>query len=84
MTKGEYLKRAKSLYNSGEISGEVYDSMIMNADYFCDEDENLYQGLYQGGLPATYAELEYSDFDNPEAILGARFDDVNYLRYRER
>ncbi len=54
------------------------DSMIENADVFCDEDEREY------GLPSTYAEVEYDDFDNPEAILGARFDDMNYLRYMER
>ena len=52
--------------------------MVMNADVFCDGDESKY------GLPSTYAEIEYSDFDNPEAIDGARFDDMNYLRYTER
>lgn len=35
-------------------------------------------------IPRTYAEIEYDDFDDPEAIMGARFDDMNYLRYRER
>ena len=35
-------------------------------------------------LPSTYAEVEYDDFDNPEAVDGARFDDMNYLRYTER
>lgn len=37
-----------------------------------------------GFLPRTYAEVEYEDFDNPEAVAGCHFDDMNYLRYRER
>lgn len=78
MKRSEYLKRAFEAYNEGRVSGEVYDSMVMNADVFCDEDE------YEGNLPSTYAEVEYSDFDSPEAIDGARFDDMNYLRYTER
>ena len=52
--------------------------MVENADVFCDEDEREYS------LPSTYAEVEYDNFDNPEAIDGARFDDMNYLRYTER
>lgn len=79
MTRRQYCKRAKELYNSGKISKEVCDSMIMNADEFCDEEDD-----YEYGLPSTYAEIEYSDFESPEAVLGARFDDMNYLRYTER
>ncbi len=78
MKRSEYLQRAFDAYNEGRISEEVYDSMVMNADVFCDEDED------EGGLPSTYAEVEYDDFDNPEAIAGAKFDDMNYLRYTER
>ena len=74
MQRSEYLQRAFEAYNEGKISREVYDSMVMNADVFCDED----------GLPSTYAEVEYDDFDNLEAIAGARFDDMNYLHYMER
>ena len=36
------------------------------------------------GLPSGYAEIEYSDFDNAEAIDGARFDDANFSHYMER
>lgn len=79
MKRSEYLRRAFEAYNEGRISDEAYDSMVENADVFCDEDED--DGY---GLPSTYAEIEYSDFDNPEAIAGARFDDMNYLRYTER
>lgn len=78
MKRDEYLKRALELYDSGQVNGEVYDAIIMNADTFCDDEED------EGGLPETYAEIEYSDFDNPEAITGAGFDDMNYLRYMER
>ena len=52
--------------------------MVMNADEFCeDSDEDC-------NLPSTYAEIEYDDFDSLEAMDGARFDDMNYLRYMER
>ena len=77
MKRSEYLKRAFHLYNSGKVSGEVYDAMQLNADIFCDADE-------EGGLPETYAEVEYDDFENSEALDGARWDDMNYLRYMER
>jgi hypothetical protein len=53
--------------------------MVMNVSIFCEEDED---GSY--GLPDTYAEVEYDDFDNPEAIEGARWDDMNYQHYMER
>lgn len=82
MKRDEYFKRAADLYGSGQVSGEVYDAMIMNADVFCDDDED--RDGCEGGLPSTYAEIEYPDFDNPEAVAGARFDDMNYLRYTER
>ena len=78
MKRSEYLQRAFEAYSEGRISSEVYDSMVENADVFCDEDEREYV------LPSTYAEVEYDDLDNPEAIAGARFDDMNYLRYTER
>ena len=35
-------------------------------------------------LPKGYAEVEYDDFDDPEAVLGARWDDMNYQHYIER
>ncbi len=78
MKRSEYLTRAFEAYNAGRITEEVYDSMVNNADVFCDEEED------EGGLPSTYAEIEYPDFDNAEAIEGAKFDDMNYLRYMER
>lgn len=80
MKRIDYFTRAAELYGSGKISGEVYDAMILNADEFC-EDEN---DDFSDFLPDTYAEVEYSDFESPEAILGARWDDMNYMHYRER
>lgn len=78
MTKAEYLKRALDAYNEGRIDADTYDAMVMNADIFTDDTDE------HSNLPATYAEVEYSDFDSPEAVDGARFDDMNYLRYTER
>lgn len=81
MKKSTYEKKAFDLYSSGEITGEVYDAMIMNADQFCDEDEDEQCG---GFLPSWYAEIEYDDMSSYEAYCGCQFDDMNYLRYRER
>ena len=82
MKRREYLKKAFEAFNEGRISEEAYDAMIMNADIFCDDDED--DDEYGYGLPRTYAEIEYDDFDDPEAIEGARWDDKNYLFYTER
>lgn len=80
MKRSEYMNRALEALTNGTISQEAYDAACMNADIFCDDDEDS----CTGNLPDTYAEIEYDDFDNPEAILGARFDDMNYLHYMER
>lgn len=77
MGKHEYLQRALDAYQDGRISEEVYENMIANVEIFCEEDDEC-------GLPRTYAEAEYDDFDNAEAVEGARFDDRNYQRYMER
>ena len=77
MNKNEYLKRVRKLYDKNKISTEAYDTMIENADVFCDDDNEY-------GLPSTYAEIEYDDMDSPEAILGSRWDDMNYRYYMER
>ena len=77
MTRSSYMKRAFDALNSGRIDEAAYDAMVMNADLFVDEEESCQ-------IPSTYAEIEYDDFDDPEAIAGARFDDMNFLRYFER
>ena len=80
MTRNEYFKRALELLNSDNITVEVYDAMLMNADCFVDEED---VGI-DPRFPKGYAEIEYSDFENAEAVSGARFDDMNYQRYIER
>ena len=80
MKRSDYMKQAFDAYNSGRIDADTYDCMIQNADIFCDDDEDD----EDDGLPSTYAEVEYDDFDDPEAIDGARWDDMNYLFYTER
>lgn len=35
-------------------------------------------------FPAGYVEVEYDNFENADAIDGARFDDLNFQRYYER
>lgn len=77
MKRNEYFERARKLYDDDKISGEVYDAMIINADEFCDDDDYY-------GLPSTYAEIEYDDMESPEAIMGSRWDDMNYRWYMER
>lgn len=82
MKRSEYMKRALTALDEGRITEQTYDAMLLNAEFFCDEDEE--DDWRAGNLPETYAEIEYDDFDDPEAILGARFDDMNYTRYMER
>ena len=40
MKRSEYLEKAFEAYNSGKVSEEAYDAMIMNADVFCDDEED--------------------------------------------
>lgn len=47
----------------------------------CDTIDTM---IHEYQLPSTYAEIEYEDFDNPEAVDGARWDDKNYTHYMER
>ena len=76
MNRDKYIRIACELYNTGEITGDVYDAIILNADEFCDDDDDQ--------LPPTYSEIEYDDMEDPEAILGSRWDDANFSHYIER
>lgn len=80
MTRYDYIKSVQDAYDSGRVDGATYDIMMQNADIFTDDefDDEHYQ------LPPSYSEIEYNDFDDMEAVMGARFDDLNYLRYTER
>ena len=82
MKTGEYMRHALDLFDSGKISAEVYDAIVQNADIFCDDDDD--DDCDDPRFPDSYAEIEYDDFDDPEAILGSRFDDMNFLRHFER
>lgn len=80
MKRNEYLRRAFEALNEGRIDEETYDAMVMNADIFCEDEDEC-------GLPDTYAELEYTSEQlesDPEAINGAQWDDMNYRHYTER
>ena len=63
---------------------EVFDEFDMDEELEMNEIASILNFREQEQIPRTYAEIEYNDFDDPEAIMGARFDDMNYLRYRER
>ena len=39
MKRDQYLERAFEAYNGGKISEEAYDAILMNADAFCDDEE---------------------------------------------
>jgi hypothetical protein len=45
MTRSEYVKRALDLYNSGKISEDTYDAMMLNIDYFVDDDEEIWEAI---------------------------------------
>ncbi len=81
MTKSEYLQRALDAYDTGRVDEATYDAMVLNADIFCDDDEE------DNPLPPWYAEVEYTSEQlesDPIAIEGAKFDDMNFRRYMER
>lgn len=79
MKRSEYRGKAFELWASGQVSDEVYDAMIMNEDAFCEDDCD-----WDDRLPDSYCEIEYADMESEEAVIGCRFDDMNYLRYMER
>ena len=81
MSRSEYMKKAHEALTDNRISDETYWQMVMNADIFCDDEEDRDERF-----PAAYAEVDYGDriWYDAEAIEGARFDDMNYTRYFER
>ena len=81
MKWNEYMARLNEALEAGRISEDAYNAAVDNASIFCDDED---EDDWPDNLPETYAEIEYDDFDDPEAILGARFDDLNYMRYMER
>ena len=43
MTKKQYLEKAVKLLESGKITSEVYDAMVINADEFVDKKEKRWR-----------------------------------------
>jgi len=80
MKRSEYTNRLRNAFAEGRISEDAFWAALDNADIFCDDDEEDEDVR----LPEGYAEIEYDNFDSAEAIDGARFDDMNYMRYMER
>lgn len=39
MTKREYLMNLVAAYNAGKISAAAYDAALLEADSFCDDEE---------------------------------------------
>ena len=79
MKRRDYRGKAFELWETGKVSDEVYDAMIMNEDAFCEDDDD-----WDDRFPAGYCEIEYEDMESEEAVRGCAFDDMNYLRYYER
>lgn len=78
------------------IDAEYLDYVLYGTDYLDDPSEPIftidickpeYDEHDDDGderLPRGYCEIEYDDMESEEAVLGCRFDDMNYLRYMER
>ena len=78
-------------YSTGTSECAKYDDMTEEETkrYYVNDEENCpywndFESNDDSFLPRTYAEIEYNDLDTPEAMSGCHFDDMNYLRYRER
>lgn len=78
MTRSEYMQQLEELYADGKLDDDAMDALVTAADSMQFDPEPDCR------FPKGYAEIEYSDFDNAEAIEGAKFDDRNFLRYFER
>ena len=63
---------------------EVLDEWDMDEELDFNEVDFVRHFREQEKLPSTYAEIEYDDMESPEAIIGSRWDDMNYLRYMNR
>ena len=78
-------------YSTGTSECARYDDMTEEETerYYVNDEENCpYWNDFESNdgsfLPRAYAEIEYDDLNTPEAMSGCHFDDMNYLRYRER
>lgn len=85
MTRSEYAKRASDLYDSGKISEDTYDAMMLNIDCFVDDEEetweatDVYGNHYEFDSEADvymfcYNYIEKALCDDPEEFHIAIFE----------
>ena len=72
----EYIEEQMENGYSEDDAAKMW--FCLYADSWDDDDDD------RSNFPESYCEIEYDDMDSEEAVMGARFDDMNYLRYRER
>ena len=46
MTRDRYFEKARNLYENGEIDEATYDAIAMNADQFCEPEEDREEEAY--------------------------------------
>jgi len=80
MKREIYMERARKLFEEDKIDADVFWAMMENADVFCEDDDEYEEDR----LPQSYAEIEYDEYDSYEAVVGSRWDDMNYQHYMER
>lgn len=64
MNRDEYLKSAFDNFNSGKISAEAYDAILMNADLFADDGEE-----WDDGVLESEAEEPSRDYESLETQM---------------
>lgn len=84
MKYSEFLDRIRCARACGTLSESTYAALDNISEDEFDSVESLFYPDYHDSIPADYAEIDYGDRDDCEAYSGQRFDDLNYLRYRER
>lgn len=83
----EVMRLAKKFedsgYNKDSLSSNQWAFVLEVGKQLIEDSEST----CSSNLPETYAEIDYGDrldMNDPEAIDGARFDDLNRQRYMER
>ena len=73
------IKAAEQVLIDNGIEPDEADTVLQAIGYVLLDTE-----LYDDCLPRTYAEIDYGDRDDVEAIEGTKWDDMNYRYYTER
>lgn len=58
MKREEYFEKARELYENGEIDGDVYDAIVMNAYAFCEDELYIEDIIMSDKLDKAYPEYE--------------------------